>query len=149
MELERKQQQWQSNPCFSSTRQRTISLHGDNQTSSWETTHWSTSNRPPLLLMSSMDGATLQCSAIISNFFFFIISKCFSPAKHVPAHTSYLSFEAKIFEVGTIFVHSRFNFLLGDRFQTLKALVWPALILDHYILQNFLNIVMHDTPMAT
>ena len=85
----------------------------------------------------------------IKFFFFFIISKCFSPAKHVPAHTSYLSFEAKIFEVGTIFVHSRFNFLLGDRFQPLKALVWPALILDRYILQNFLNIVMHDTPMAT
>lgn len=83
------------------------------------------------------------------KFFFFYHINMFLTSKAVPAHTSYLSFEAKIFEVGTIFVHSRFNFLLGDRFQPLKALVWPALILDHYILQNFLNIVVHDTPMAT
>lgn len=31
----------QSNPCFSRTKQWTISRHRDDQNSSWETTHWS------------------------------------------------------------------------------------------------------------
>lgn len=45
----RKQQERLSNPCFASTKHETIRVHGDHQTSSWETTHWSTNtqNWPP------------------------------------------------------------------------------------------------------
>lgn len=151
MELERKQQQGRGNQIHVSQ------VPGNEQFLSMEITKLPVGKQlieaiatgPHCCLCPLwMEQYTPMLRNHIKTFYFIsYISKCFSPAKHVPTHTSYLSFEAKIFEVSTIFVHSRFNFLVGDRFQLLKALVWPALILDHYLFQNFLIIVVHDTPI--